>query len=177
MYTNLQKALGIPILFIYLNLIFIFFLIIAYMWLFNGKGDKKEEYRSKRAVIYTFLSLAWAFLIDQLINLVFIRNRPLVSHPLEVKQLSVTVDPTSFPSSHSIFVFAIATSFYMAGYKTLGIILYIMAIIVGIARISAGVHYPVDIIAGSLFGIFAAWLVQREGGWVKENLLKQFQDK
>jgi undecaprenyl-diphosphatase len=65
----------------------------------------------------------------------------------------------------------------MAGYRTLGIVLYILAIVVGIARISAGVHYPVDIIAGSLFGIIAAWLVQREGGWVKKNLLKQFQDK
>lgn len=151
-------------------LIYFFFALIAYMWWLN----KEEEHKSKRAVIYTMLSLAWAFLIDQIINLVFVRNRPIVSHPMEVKQLSVTVDPTSFPSSHSIFVFAIATSFYLAGYKRLGIVMYILAAIVGLSRIAAGAHYPSDIIAGSAFGIFAAWLVQREGGWVKNNLLKEF---
>ncbi|MCX6811208.1 MAG: phosphatase PAP2 family protein [Candidatus Berkelbacteria bacterium] len=156
-------------------LIFFFFLIIAYMWWLN-KPNKKEEHKSKRAVIYTMLSLAWAFLIDQLINLVFIRNRPYISHQ-DVKQLSVTVDPTSFPSAHSIFVFAIAASFYFTGYRRLGIFLSVLAAIVGLSRIAAGVHYPSDIIAGSIFGIFAAWLVQREGGWVKNNLLRQFQDK
>ena len=155
-------------------LIYIFFAIIGYMWFIYQKGKDEEEHKAKRAVIYTMLSLAWAFLIDQIINLVFVRNRPIISHPLEVKQLSVTVDPTSFPSSHSIFVFAIATSFYLAGYKKLGIVLFILAAIVGLSRIAAGAHYPSDIIAGSLFGIFAAWLVQREGGWVKKNLLREF---
>lgn len=155
-------------------LIFTFFIIIGYMWFIYQKGKGEEEHKAKRAVIYTMLSLAWAFLIDQIINLVFVRNRPIISHPSEVKQLSVTVDPTSFPSSHSIFVFAIAASFYMAGYKKLGVFLFILAAFVGVARIAAGAHYPSDIIAGSIFGIFAAWLVQREGGWVKNNLLKEF---
>ena len=53
-------------------------------------------------------------------------------------------------------------------------VVYILAAILGLSRIAAGVHYPSDIIAGSIFGIFAAWLVQREGGWVKNNLLKEF---
>jgi len=154
--------------------IYFFFAVIGYMWFIYKKGQGEEEHKAKRAVIYTMLSLAWAFLIDQIINLVFVRNRPIVSHPLEVKQLSVTVDPTSFPSSHSIFVFAIAASFYLAGYKKLGMVMYILAAIIGLSRIAAGVHYPSDIIAGSIFGIFAAWLVQREGGWVKNNLLKEF---
>jgi len=154
-------------------LIFFFFLVIAYMWWLN-KPAKEEEHKSKRAVIYTMLSLAWAFLIDQVINLVFVRNRPIISHPAEVKQLSVTIDPTSFPSSHSIFVFAIAASFYLAGYKKLGTVLLFLAVLVGLSRIAAGAHYPSDIIAGSFLGIFAAWLVQREGGWVKNNLLKEF---
>jgi undecaprenyl-diphosphatase len=154
-------------------LIFFFFLVIAYMW-WLYKPNKEEEHKSKRAVIYTMLSLAWAFLIDQLITLVFIRNRPYVSHPNNVKELSVTTDPTSFPSAHSIFVFAIAASFYFAGYRRLGVFLFVLAAIVGLSRVAAGVHYPSDIIAGSIFGIFAAWLVQREGGWVKNNLLKEF---
>jgi len=157
-------------------LIYIFFAVMAYLFWFYKKGTK-ENNQSKRAVIYALLSLAWAFLIDQLVNLVFIRYRPLISHPGEVKQLAVTIDPTSFPSSHSIFVFAIASSFYFSGYKKLGITLFILAAAVSVARIMAGVHYPVDVVAGSVFGIFAAWLVNREGSWVKQNLLKEFEDK
>jgi undecaprenyl-diphosphatase len=157
-------------------LILIFFAILGYLFWFYKKGTS-EEYKAKRATVYTFLALAWAFLIDQIIGLFFIRNRPLVSHPLDVKQLAVTIDCTSFPSAHTIFVFTIATSIYMAGYKKLGVVLYILSLLVGLARIAAGVHYPSDIIGGLILGIFAAWLVHREGGWVKNNLLKEFEDK
>lgn len=155
-------------------LIFVFFLILGYLFWFYKKG-KPEEYQAKRATVYTFLALAWAFLIDQISNLIFVRNRPFVSH-LDVKQLSVTVDCTSFPSAHTIFAFTIAASIYMAGYKKLGIFLYFLALLIGLSRIAAGVHYPSDVIGGAVLGIFAAWLVQREGGWVKNNLLRQFKD-
>lgn len=151
--------------------IFFFFAVMGYMFWFISDKKKGEAHRAKRAVIYTLLSLAWAFLIDQIINLVFVRARPAISHPGDVKQLSVTVDPTSFPSSHTIFVFAIATSFYLSGYKRLGIALYILSAVVGLSRVVAGAHYPIDIFAGVLFGVFSAWLVHREGSWVKKNLL------
>ena len=154
-------------------LIFFYFAILGYLfWIKNGSPE--EKHKAKRATIFTLLALAWAFLIDQVINLVFVRVRPFIAYKDYVKQLSVTVDASSFPSSHSIFVFAIATSLYLAGYKPLGIVLFILAIFIGFARVAAGVHYPSDILAGAFFGILAAWLVQREGGWVKENLLKEF---
>lgn len=153
-------------------LIFVFFLILGYLFWFYKKGTA-EEYKAKRATVYTFLALAWAFLLDQILNLIFVRNRPFVSHT-DVKQLAVTVDCTSFPSSHTIFAFAIATSVCMAGYKKLGVFLYFLALLIGLSRIAAGVHYPSDVIGGMVLGIFAAWLVQREGGWVKRNLLKEF---
>jgi len=154
-------------------LIFLYFAVLAYLfWFQNGRGG--ERHNAKRATIFTLLALAWAFLIDQIINLVFVRARPIESYPDAVKQLSVTIDPSSFPSSHTIFVFAIATSLYMSGYKTLGIMLFVLAVLIGFSRVASGVHYPSDVLAGAIFGVFAAWLVHREGGWVKENLLKDF---
>ena len=168
--SNLAKII---VYFLAKYLIFVFFLVLGYLFWFYKKGTP-EEYHAKRATVYTFLALAWAFLIDQISNLIFVRNRPFVSH-LDVKQLSVTVDCTSFPSAHTIFAFAIATSIYMAGYKKLGVLLYFLALSIGLARIAAGVHYPSDILGGAILGIFASWLVQREGGWVKKNLLKEFE--
>ena len=63
------------------------------------------------------------------------------------------VDPNSFPSGHTYTVFAIAISVYLYGHKRLGLILFALAIMVAIARIGAGLHYPSDVVAGALLGL------------------------
>jgi len=62
---------------------------------------------------------------------------------------------SSFPSGHTIFVFALATGVYLY-HKTLGKWLLAAAALVGIARVYAGVHWPYDIIFGAILGILTA---------------------
>ena len=63
----------------------------------------------------------------------------------------------SFPSTHTASAFALAATIITHN-KKLGILYLIMAALVGIARIFAHVHYPVDIIGGAIIGLFSSRL-------------------
>jgi undecaprenyl-diphosphatase len=44
-------------------------------------------------------------------------------------------------------------------HKKWGIVFFAGAILMGLARIIAGIHWPVDILVGALIGILSAWFV------------------
>ncbi|MGC9341470.1 MAG: phosphatase PAP2 family protein, partial [Bacteroidales bacterium] len=78
----------------------------------------------------------------------------------------------SFPSGHSATAFAlfIGISFLVKSWF-LKLILLLIAIIVGFSRVYIAVHFPVDVIAGSLIGVLISfvcfiWV----SGWKKEWL-------
>ncbi len=60
----------------------------------------------------------------------------------------------SFPSGHATFFFALSAVVYHHNKKA-GIAFFTLSAIMGLARISAGVHYPLDILGGAVIG----WLV------------------
>jgi undecaprenyl-diphosphatase len=65
-------------------------------------------------------------------------------------------DPHSFPSGHAARAFLIAVIGSALGPTWLGILLWIWAPLVSLARVAMGVHYVSDVIAGALLGIAIA---------------------
>ncbi len=65
-------------------------------------------------------------------------------------------DPHSFPSGHAARAFLIAIVASALGPAWLGILLWIWAPLVALARVAMGVHYVSDILAGALLGIVIA---------------------
>jgi undecaprenyl-diphosphatase len=66
----------------------------------------------------------------------------------------------SFPSSHAMNMFAQAmllTLLYRR--KRVGIIAFSFAAVIGFSRIYVGVHYPLDVLAGAVFGVIVGGLV------------------
>ncbi len=89
----------------------------------------------------------------ELIRLFVYSPRPFIVNHL----VPLVSDPrrewyTSFPSGHTIFLFSLATSVWFEN-KKVGAALFVLAALVGIARIAAGVHWPTDIIGGALLGV------------------------
>jgi len=70
---------------------------------------------------------------------------------------------SSFPSGHATFYFAIAMGVCLFNKKA-GKIFFILAGLMGFARIFVSVHWPLDILAGAVLGIATTALV---------NFLKQ----
>ncbi len=65
---------------------------------------------------------------------------------------------SSLPSGHAAFFFALAASVYIFDRKR-GILCYVLVSCITIARVIAGVHYPLDVILGAGVAIGTVYVV------------------
>lgn len=97
--------------------------------------------------------------VKPLILLFAHRARPFVS--LDGVRNLIGTDASenlqSFPSGHAIFFFALAMAIYRYD-KRWGYVFFAGALLMGIARIIGGIHWPSDILGGALIGILVGWL-------------------
>jgi len=134
----------------YLEYILLFCLI-----LFLAKNFKKNL----KMVIEAFFGaiLAKEIFVD-IIRQLFPRPRPFVEDQI-YSLIEHAVTP-AFPSAHAAFYFAVGTIVYFHNKKS-GFLFLLAAFLISIARIFTGVHWPSDILAGSLIGIFSAIIINR----------------
>ncbi len=101
------------------------------------------------------------------------RARPFVSlrevHTLIPADMSERLQ--SFPSGHAVFFFALAMAVYMNN-KRWGYIFFAGALLMGIARVAAGIHWPGDILGGALLGVSVGWITTM---WVRRFEVKYVQ--
>jgi len=98
-----------------------------------------------------------------------VSQRPFVALP-NVKPLIDTGQAfASFPSLHTAIFFAAGMFLYFY-HKRLGIVYLICALLIGIARMIAGVHWPLDILVGIGVGVLAAFVVRWFTLSIKRNL-------
>ena len=68
------------------------------------------------------------------------------------------LDPNSFPSGHSCAAFAAAVSWRRElPWKWAGRLAVALAVCMALSRLYVGVHYPTDVLAGSLIGCLCGW--------------------
>jgi len=130
-------------------LIWLMFFGLIVLWVVDGK-IKKET------VIHAVFSCAIAYVVTDLIKNYVPTIRPFMINGLIPISLVIPTD-SAFPSTHTAVGFALAVTILKHD-KKVGVLYLIMAGLVGIARIMAQVHYPIDIIAGALIGIIISRL-------------------
>lgn len=84
------------------------------------------------------------------------RFRPSAVLP-QIKNKLPHPDPFSFPSGHTAGAFVMAT-LLAHFYPGVSILSYFTASVIGFSRIYNGVHYPSDVMVGSLLGVLSAKL-------------------
>jgi len=112
-------------------------------------------FRPKRDRIIALCVIAVILLTDetgQLLKDFFQRTRPF--HPLSDTTRLVSF---SFPSNHAGNMFALAT-FLSYNYPRLGFACFPAAALVAYSRVYVGSHYPFDVLAGALWGVFIGLL-------------------
>jgi undecaprenyl-diphosphatase len=129
------------------DILLVFFNIVTYLgsslfWvllivLFWFKDKKKLS-----------LHLLYVFIIDSLSLLLF-KQIFLRPRPFEIPEIDIG---TSFPSGHSQRAFsgAMILSKY---YEKYSLLFYVLAALTAFSRIYIGVHYPLDVLIGSINGI------------------------
>jgi len=84
--------------------------------------------------------------------------RPFIA--LNLPQHVLTDHSYAFPSGHTAVVFTLATATHFFN-KKLAYFLYASGLVIGLARIAGGVHYPSDIAGGIILGIFIGFIVYK----------------
>jgi len=84
------------------------------------------------------------------------RKRPF--EVLEITSLVEHKNSGSFPSNHSASSMIIAIAFLYLNF-VMGFLLLFMAVVTGISRVFAGLHYISDIIGGFFVGAFFGYLL------------------
>jgi len=116
------------------------------------------------AFICSFIAMAISTFLAFSVIIFWQRQRPFVSHS-DVFAKPITdglyVSSVSFPSAHTYMSFALATSVFLYGHRRLGTALFVLATLVAVGRVGAGLHYPSDAVAGALVGIVSGILAKR----------------
>ncbi|WP_337034241.1 undecaprenyl-diphosphatase [Paenibacillus illinoisensis] len=109
--------------------------------------SRKKSYRKMvvSAVVSVVLGLGISFIIGHL----FYRDRPFVDYT--VLKLIPHQANASFPSDHSIIVFAVAVQFLIYRRKE-GLAWLALASMIAFSRVWTGVHYPLDVVGGAFLG-------------------------
>ena len=105
-----------------------------------------------------FLCVAISWVISDLV----LKNLVARPRPYETLDGLVTLiaplPSYSFPSGHACSSFAAATALTML-FPEYGVWAYLPAILIAISRVYVGVHYPTDVIVGSILGTVVAYFV------------------
>lgn len=142
------------------------YLVIAYaLYLLYVTFHKRQKGISprlyfKKALLEAGLlgdSLLLAWLMSFILKIYVAAPRPFIDGVLPLFYYG---GYTSFPSGHATLFAAVTFSAFIF-HKRQGYLFSFLALIIGAARVAAGVHYPIDIFAGYCLGIVCAWVIQR----------------
>ncbi|MCD5380670.1 phosphatase PAP2 family protein [Candidatus Gracilibacteria bacterium] len=128
---------------------------IYYTYFSKDKGNKEAKNNLLLIFYSTVLALIISLIIQQFVHL----DRPEEHIQAGAKLLLDHLPDASFPSDHATVSIAFLAAIIFAGYKKWGFALMLPFILMNVSRVIAGVHWPFDIIAGSLVGIVGAYLV------------------
>lgn len=112
--------------------------------------------RTRRAGLCCALALLLDFLA---VNLVL---KPLVGRVRpyqiidEISVLTALPADASFPSGHSAASFAAAWALFRSGRKKWGAWALVLACLIALSRLYVGVHYPTDVLGGTIIGFLVA---------------------
>ena len=125
-------------------------LIFVIYWLKVNRQIKKDLF------IFSIFALPLSLIVAK-ISAIFIKDpRPFVVE--HVKPLIPHIADNGFPSDHTLLTMALASVIFYYN-KKLGIVLFIIAILTGTARVLAKVHHPLDIIGSTVIAIAVTYLV------------------
>jgi len=112
--------------------------------------EKKVE------ILHAFFSGVLAWILAYALKYLFHTPRPFDAFS-QVHSL-IPESGYAFPSGHATFFMALAFSIFFM-HKRAGYWFIFFAILIGVARIMAGVHFPIDILGGFVLGYGVSCLV------------------
>lgn len=111
----------------------------------------KDKRKALILVLTSFFSAVLAWYLASFLKYSLDMPRPFVALP-DLQPLFMKGGIDAFPSGHSVFFSALAVPvFYLS--KKIGSLFLLGAFLIGLSRIIAGVHWPLDVMVGWGMGL------------------------
>ena|SRR3989344_4110374 len=123
-------------------------------------GEAREVFRKRlKEILIILLSSAAAWTVAYITKNILESPRPFLV--LQDVHLLITHGGyDSLPSGHATFFAALAIAL-LPFHRRLGIFYFVSAGVIGLARIIAGIHFPLDILIGLILGFIIAKIVAK----------------
>lgn len=144
---HISLVADVPIFFLPL---FLWWAWLYYTFSKNINDDARRElsYIFYACVLWMLLS----FIIKQFVDI----DRPDSYIESTKNMILGTIPEKSFPSDHATISFAFTTALLYTRYYKIAYVFFPLVILMNLSRIVIGVHWPLDIFAGSVLGIISA---------------------
>lgn len=156
---------------IYNNLVIFFGEYLAWILgaalIFFAISQNRKNFRA--AVEALFAGILSRFIFTEILRYFYDKPRPFEvdgSIPLILHEVG-----KSFPSGHAAFFFAISMTLLIYNRKW-GAVFFVGAVLMGIGRVLAHIHWPIDILGGAIIGIASAaivWKVMHKRGLTRQG--------
>jgi membrane-associated phospholipid phosphatase len=147
------SAVYFPYIVVILAVIFLLF----YYKILPSQNPIKEFINKWKGFIFVPLTGGLAILLAEMLKILFHTLRPFAIWP-QVHSL-FTETGYAFPSGHAAIFSAIAVALFFT-HKKAGYLFMFFALLIGLARIIAGVHFPIDILGGFIIGALVALFIK-----------------
>jgi undecaprenyl-diphosphatase len=141
----------------YLVVIFALVFLLFHHDILLSKNPFKEFKQKWKEILAVFFSGIVAWILAEILKHLFHTARPFVA--LQNVHSLFSETGFSFPSQHATFFMALAVAIFFS-HKKAGYVFILFALLIGIARIIAGVHFPADILGGFILGFAIAYFLK-----------------
>jgi undecaprenyl-diphosphatase len=131
---------------------YFFAALLVGLFVVSGRWRSRE---GRHGAVAAGLSAGLALGIAHVITDLVARPRPYVTHPGDAHLFIAPSHDGSFPSDHATASFAIAVALLLRHRKA-GLLALLVAVVLSVARVAVGTHYPGDVVAGAALGAAAA---------------------
>jgi undecaprenyl-diphosphatase len=137
---------------------------MAALWAMWFAAQNRAD--ARRLVIQALVAGAIALVLSRMMQGML----PYRPRPFHNSELGLVIPPemgaqlqrwSSFPSDHAAMVFALLTPVFAKWWKLGAALVFWALAMVCLPRLYIGFHYPLDLIGGAVFGVFAAIVVGR----------------
>ena len=125
--------------------------------------------KQRFTLIYrALIALPLAFLTGRFLSQIIDSPRPFV-----VENITPLIDhiaDNGFPSEHTLLVATVALLVYTE-HRVIGILLAVIAILVGLARVFANVHHSIDVLGSVVIALIAVMLAHIGVKWLQKRYI------
>lgn len=137
--------------------LYLVILAVAVIFFFTVDAHARRHLFWLAAIVFPV-----SFIISRLLRLIISNPRPFMVEG--VTPLIAHAADNGFPSDHALLSMAVAAVVFTK-HRALGLLLAALAVVVGVARVAAKVHHPVDILGSAAIAIVitftAEWFLKK----------------